>query len=219
MARVCHRCTSTTAVIRCVTETQNLCLTCDYLRHREGDAAGHIRYQICDECMINPALLLCSDHMMVLCQSCYSHDYNCVAYGHHTQIINRFPRQDHNNKNKNKKYQHNHDDDHEQHQVGDNERRKGMFEMSCKGNNNCEGGMSAMDCESCLVSNAVIYCPQHNKLLCDDCDRMIHLPEAVLPHLRCQLCVTCKRLSRTFLVKTSYFILPPIPPAAAAASD
>ncbi|CAF2075694.1 unnamed protein product [Brassica oleracea] len=100
MAKICHRCTSTTAVIHCVTETQNFCLTCDYLRHCERDAAGHIRYQICDECMINPALLLCSNHMIVLCQSCYSRHYNCVAYGHHVQIINRFPQQHHNNNNK-----------------------------------------------------------------------------------------------------------------------
>ncbi|CAF2152705.1 unnamed protein product [Brassica rapa subsp. narinosa] len=234
MAKICHRCTSTTAVIHCVTETQNFCLTCDYLRHCERDAAGHIRYQICDECMINPALLLCSNHMIVLCQSCYSRHYNCVAYGHHVQIINRFPQQHHNNDNNyggndhcNGNYHEHgngndhehenwkdHDHEHKNH-VGDNERRKGMLQMICNGNNSCEI-LSAMGCESCLKADADSFCPQHNKFLCYNCDIKIHLPDAVPPHMRCQLCVTCKRLSPTFLVGTYHFILPPTHPAAVA---
>ncbi|KAG2317143.1 hypothetical protein Bca4012_068032 [Brassica carinata] len=226
MAKICQRCTSTTSVIHCVTETQNFCLTCDYLRHCEVDAAGHIRYQICDECMNNPALLLCSDHMIALCQSCYSRHYNCVASGHHIQIINRFPQQHHNNNNScngndlGSVNDHEHgngngnDHEHKNH-VGDNQRGKGLFQMSCNGNNSCEI-LSAMDCESCLKSDAVTYCPLHNKLLCYYCDIKIHLPEPVPPHMRCLLCVTCKRLSPTFLVGMFRFVSPPTLPVAAA---
>ncbi|CDY24529.1 BnaA01g22330D [Brassica napus] len=99
--------------------------------------------------------------------------------------------------------------------VGDNERRKGMLQMICNGNNSCEI-LSAMGCESCLKADADSFCPQHNKFLCYNCDIKIHLPDAVPPHMRCQLCVTCKRLSPTFLVGTYHFILPPTHPAAVA---
>ncbi|KAH0942919.1 hypothetical protein HID58_002556 [Brassica napus] len=175
-------------------------------KYDSRDPLRHIRYQICDECMINPALLLCSNHMIALCQSCYSRHYNCVAYGHHVQIINRFPQQHHNNNNNYGANDH----------CNGNYHEHGMLQMIiCNGNNSCEI-LSAMGCESCLKADADSFCPQHNKFLCYNCDIKIHLPDAVPPHMRCQLCVTCKRLSPTFLVGTYHFILPPTHPAAVA---
>ncbi|WZZ27872.1 hypothetical protein YC2023_011273 [Brassica napus] len=78
-----------------------------------------------------------------------------------------------------------HEHEHKDH-VGDKERRKGMFQMSCNENTDCEI-LSAMDCESCLKSDAVTYCPLHNKLLCYYCDIKIHLPEPVPPLLELEI--------------------------------
>lgn len=196
----CPGCVETReGTIFCVTEHQSFCRTCDPVRHCEPDAAGHIRYQICGCCRFNPGILFCSDHSIVLCQSCYSWLYNCVADGHHTQVINRY-----NGNNYEDDYSNGHE-----HPAGDNNRnKKRMFKMTCRGNNICEKRMSAMDCESCLASDAVLYCPQHNKLLCDNCDLMIHVPEADPPHLKCELCVNCKKLALTPLLKTCDFLKP-----------
>ncbi|CAN7073510.1 unnamed protein product [Brassica oleracea var. botrytis] len=86
-----------------------------------------------------------------------------------------------------------------------------MFQMSCNENTDCEI-LSAMDCESCLKSDAVTYCPLHNKLLCYYCDIKIHLPEPVPPLLELEI----ERLSPTFIVGTYRLILPPTFPAAVA---
>ncbi|WZZ27874.1 hypothetical protein YC2023_011275 [Brassica napus] len=61
-----------------------------------------------------------------------------------------------------------------------------MFQMSCNENTDCEI-LSAMNCESCLKSDAVTYCPLHNKLLCYYCDIKIHLPEPVPPLLELEI--------------------------------
>ncbi|VVA94079.1 unnamed protein product [Arabis nemorensis] len=212
MAEKCHTCRRTTAMIHCVTEALNLCLPCDYMQHyneRDGYFAGHVRYQLCEKCMINPAILLCCEHKINLCQSCYSLDYNCASYGHITRTINRFPQQHHDHNNI-----HHHEQEHMPHLVGV-QRREGMFAMRCNGNNNCERWMFAMNCESCLASNVVVYCEVEDQLLCNNCDRMIHLPEAVPPHMRSVLCVTCKRVSRNFLIGANQFSLPPTPTLAA----
>ncbi|XP_006301438.2 zinc finger protein HD1 [Capsella rubella] len=167
--------------------------------------------------MVNPSLLLCSDDGISLCQPCYSSHYNCTTHGHRIQIVNRFPL--HYNQNNNT-YQH-HGLAHVPHVVqhhGNNnnqqQRRAGMFEMSCNGdNNNCERWMFAMRCESCLASDAVVYCRGHDKLMCHNCDQMLHLQEAVPPHLRCKLCGNCKRPSNSFLIGADghHFTYPPAP--------
>ncbi|CAH8256550.1 unnamed protein product [Arabidopsis lyrata] len=91
-----------------------------------------------------------------------------------------------------------------------------MFQMSCNGNNDCERWMFALECESCIASNAVVYCAQEDFFLCDNCDRVMHNHEVIPPHMRCKLCETCKRLSRNFLIGAYHFSLPPTPLAVAA---
>ncbi|EFH62889.1 hypothetical protein ARALYDRAFT_338347 [Arabidopsis lyrata subsp. lyrata] len=230
MAQVCHTCRHVKAVIRCVTETLNYCLTCDYLHHCNNLHAGHVRYQLCDNCTINPSILLCYEDGKALCQSCYSTHYNCAPNGHHIQIVRRiqYPNNntqhhdhahmphvvDHNNNNNRQQ----HHQEHVQHEGGHQQRRAGMFERSCHGDNNCERWMFAMGCELCLASssNAVVYCSAHNKLLCDDCDRMTHIQEATVPpHSRCKLCVNCKRPSSKFLIGGYHFNFPRVHPPAA----
>ncbi|CAA7012771.1 unnamed protein product [Microthlaspi erraticum] len=224
MAQMCHTCTRATPVIHCLTEGQNLCFTCDYLQHcDQRDAAGegagevrHVRYQICDSCMNNPALLLCFDHRLSLCQSCYSQRYNCASYGHRNQILSSLPhQQQHHNNHNNQHPRPQHPE--QEHRLGHNDQiRRLMFGPICVGDNDCERWMFAMDCEECKASNAVVYCYQHDSLLCDNCDRVNH---PFLPHVRARLCVTCKRPSRFYHIGyVNVMIIPPYhPPAAPAA--
>ncbi|EFH62975.1 hypothetical protein ARALYDRAFT_893712 [Arabidopsis lyrata subsp. lyrata] len=213
MAHMCHSCRRRTAAIHCFTENTNVCLTCDYMLHFHVGILGHLRYQLCDNCMVNPASLVCSIHMIILCLSCYVLHYNCVTFGHHIQPINNFPERV--QFLENPQHYHGHEHDHEHH-VGDYQRREGMFQMSCNGNNDCERWMFALECESCIASNAVVYCAQEDFFLCDNCDRVMHNHEVIPPHMRCKLCETCKRLSRNFLIGAYHFSLPPTPLAVAA---
>ncbi|XP_010417969.1 PREDICTED: uncharacterized protein LOC104703626 [Camelina sativa] len=226
MAQACHSCKHSTDVIHCVTESLNFCLTCDYLRHCNNLHEEHVRYQICDNCKRNPALLLCCDDEMALCQSCYSRYFKCTTLRHHIQILSCFPPPHHNTTNQHHEHAHmphvvqhsNHEHEHVAGLGHQHQRRAGMFEMSCNGNTNCERWMFAMRCESCLASDAVVYCRGHDKLMCHNCDRVFHLHEAVPPHLRCMLCGNCKRPSRYFLIGAAghQFTFPPTvhPPAA-----
>ncbi|XP_010454314.1 PREDICTED: uncharacterized protein LOC104736055 [Camelina sativa] len=217
MAQMCHTCRRRPAEIHCFTEATNLCIACDCMRHR-GPDAGHIRYQLCEKCWVNPGLLICFDHKIVLCQSCYSLRYNCVPDGHRYEIVNLVPLHLNNPYHEHQHQHQHHEREHMLPHVVHLQRREGMFEMSCNGHNNCERWMFAMKCESCVASNAVVYCPQHDHLLCDNCDRVIHFTNhqgrAVTPHMRFVLCVSCKRLSRNFLIEDSCFSLSPTHPPA-----
>jgi len=218
MAQVCHTCRHVTAVIHCVTEALNFCLTCDNLRHHNNIHAEHVRYQLCDNCSMYPSILFCYEDGMVLCQSCYSHHYNCATNGHQTQVVfANMNNQHHDHAHMPHVVHHNNNNNHQQQRVGGHQRRAEMFERSCHGDNNCERWMFAMRCELCVASNsnAVVYCPTHNQILCDSCDRMIHSHEdAVPPHSRCKLCVNCKRPSRRFLIGGYQFNFPPVHPPA-----
>ncbi|CAA7018337.1 unnamed protein product [Microthlaspi erraticum] len=158
--------------------------------------------------MNNSATISCSIHRTILCQPCYSLRYNCATYGHQIQILQQHVHAPQEQQQVNVPQQ--------QHNYGGDQRREGMFEFSCNGDNSCERWMLAMNCEACLASNAVVYCAEHDQVLCSNCDLMIHYSDDVVPpHMRSVLCVTCKRVSRSFRIGGHLFNLPPpIPPAA-----
>lgn len=71
MERVCEFCKAYRAVVYCIADTANLCLTCDAKVHSANSLSGrHLRTVLCDSCKNQPCVVRCFDHKMFLCHGC-----------------------------------------------------------------------------------------------------------------------------------------------------
>uniref|UniRef100_A0A1J3DX10 Putative zinc finger protein n=1 Tax=Noccaea caerulescens TaxID=107243 RepID=A0A1J3DX10_NOCCA len=71
MERFCEFCKAYRAVVYCIADAANLCLTCDAKVHSANALSGrHLRTLLCDSCKTQPCLVRCLEHKMFLCNGC-----------------------------------------------------------------------------------------------------------------------------------------------------
>ncbi|KAK1396194.1 Zinc finger protein CONSTANS-LIKE 14 [Heracleum sosnowskyi] len=67
----------------------------------------------------------------------------------------------------------------------------------------------SVSCELC-DSEATIYCPADDALLCRECDKQVHGANFLAKrHIRCLICRTCQSLTNRYLIGVSVEVLLP----------
>ncbi|CAH8386512.1 unnamed protein product [Eruca vesicaria subsp. sativa] len=83
MERLCEVCKAYRAVVYCIADAANLCLTCDAKVHSANALSGrHLRTLLCGFCKNQPCVVRCLDHKMFLCNGCNDKIHGVVSSKH-----------------------------------------------------------------------------------------------------------------------------------------
>lgn len=88
MERFCEFCKAYRAVVYCIADAANLCLTCDAKVHSANALSGrHLRTLLCDSCKNQPCLVRCLEHRMFLCNGCNGEVHGSGSSKHHRRDV------------------------------------------------------------------------------------------------------------------------------------
>ncbi|KAL1223329.1 putative zinc finger protein [Cardamine amara subsp. amara] len=88
MERVCEFCKAYRAVVYCIADAANLCLTCDTKVHSANSLSGrHLRTLLCDLCKNHPCVVRCINHKLFLCHGCNEKLHSGISSEHCRQDV------------------------------------------------------------------------------------------------------------------------------------
>ncbi|ESQ28459.1 hypothetical protein EUTSA_v10018809mg [Eutrema salsugineum] len=88
MERLCEFCKAYRAVVYCIADAANLCLTCDAKVHSANALSGrHLRTLLCDFCKKQPCVVRCLGHKMFFCKGCNDKVHGSVTSKHHRREV------------------------------------------------------------------------------------------------------------------------------------